>query len=88
MVGINRGVIFPLGLWTISTFALEADIVFNFSPAKAFDETTMKRYPLIAQTKASEDPVLPPVASTTVMPGLNLLRRSASSMTDLAMQSL
>jgi len=43
---------------------------------------------LAAHTNASEEPVLPPVYSTTVMLGRSAPRRSASSIIESAMRSL
>jgi hypothetical protein len=43
---------------------------------------------LTAQTKASEEPVLPPVNSTTLIPGRSAPRRSAPSIIARAMRSL
>jgi hypothetical protein len=45
-------------------------------------------YPFAAHAIASPIPVLPDVPSTTVMPGLSLPARSASSSMFLAMRSL
>jgi hypothetical protein len=48
----------------------------------------MSRYPRTAHTMASPMPVLPLVGSTTVAPGRNRPRRSASSIMETAMRSL
>ena len=60
----------------------------EFSLANASEETTLKRYPLTAHTKARDEPVLPPVYSTTVMPGLRSPLFSASSIMARAIRSL
>ena len=88
MRGIKSGVIFPSWLATISSSAPKARIVSSFSRAKASDETTLNGYPFTAQTKARDEPVLPPVYSTTVMPGRKSPRFSASSIIARAIRSL
>ena len=63
-------------------------MVCNFSFANASDEMAFNRYPFTAQINANDDPVLPPVYSTKVPPGLISPRRSASSTIDKAIRSL
>ena len=63
-------------------------MVWSFSRAKASDDTILSGYPLTAHTNASDEPVLPPVYSTTVMPGRKSPRASASSIIASAMRSL
>lgn len=63
-------------------------MVRRFSTANASEVTIRSGYPFTAQTNASEDPVLPPVYSTTVMPGRRSPRRSAPSIIARAMRSL
>src|SRR5204862_461990 len=54
----------------------------RFSTATASLHTIRQRYPFAAHTNAREMPVLPPVYSTTVMPGFRSPRRSARSTID------
>ncbi len=63
-------------------------MVSSFSFANASDDTGTKRYPLTAHTSASDEPVLPPVNSTTRIPGLSAPRASAPSIIASAMRSL
>src|SRR5947209_9270148 len=65
----SAGVTFPPSLGTMRNSAPKASIVSSFSRAKASEESTTNAYFLAAQTMASEEPVLPPVYSTTRMPG-------------------
>ena len=60
----------------------------RFSAATASLHTMRQRYPFTAHTNASEMPVLPPVYSTTVIPGFRSPRRSARSIIESAMRSL
>ena len=78
----------PAGLWISSTSAPKARMVRIFSGAKASEETIRSGWPLTAQTKASEEPVLPPVYSTTGCPGASRPSRSAPSIIASAMRSL
>jgi hypothetical protein len=59
----------PSGLGSNSTSAPNARIVWIFSTANASDETIRSGWPLTAQTNARDEPVLPPVYSTTGWPG-------------------
>jgi hypothetical protein len=44
-------------------------------PVHLPEQLITQRYPFTAQTKAREMPVLPPVYSTTVIPGVSAPRR-------------
>jgi hypothetical protein len=85
--GMRSGVI-PPGLWISSTSAPKARIVRIFSAANASEDTIFSGWPLTAQTNASEEPVLPPVYSTTGCPGASRPSRSASSIMASAIRSL
>ena len=87
MVGISCGVM-PSGLWISSTSAPNACIVRIFSGANASDDTIRSGWPFTAQTSASDEPVLPPVYSTTAWPGRSRPSRSAASIMASAMRSL
>jgi hypothetical protein len=86
--GIRSGVIFPPSLGKITSSPPNAAIVRNFSTANASDVTIRNGYPFCAQTNASDDPVLPPLYSTTAIPGRNSPRRSAPSIIPRAIRSL
>nr|WP_260609345.1 hypothetical protein [Streptomyces sp. WAC 01325] len=78
----------PPSLGTTVTSAPNARIVRSFSGANASEVTMDSGYSFTAQTKASEDPVLPPVNSTTRCPGSRAPRRSAPSIMARAIRSL
>ena len=78
----------PSGLGSTSTRAPKASIVRRFSSANASDVTMCSGWPVTAQTKARELPVLPPVYSTTGWPGARRPARSAPSIMASAMRSL
>jgi hypothetical protein len=84
----NAGVTLPPSLGTNLSSAPSARIVRSFSSAKASDDNRTSLYPFAAQTIASDEPVLPPVYSTTRMPGDSEPRRSAPSIIASAMRSL
>lgn len=88
MRGTRSGVSLPPTLGTISSSAPKSCIMRSFSAAIASEDTMRRRYPFTAQTNASAMPVLPPVHSTTVMPGRRSPRRSAFSIIARAMRSL
>ena len=85
--GISSGVM-PSGLAISSTSAPNACIVRIFSTANASEDTIRSGYPLIAHTNASDEPVLPPVYSTTGCPGASRPSRSAASIIASAIRSL
>ncbi len=78
----------PSGLGMTSSSAPKARMKVSFSGAKASEVTILSGYPLTAQTNASDDPVLPPVYSTTVWPGFRRPDRSAPSIIASAILSL
>jgi hypothetical protein len=78
----------PSGLGSSSTSAPKACIVRSFSTAKASDDTIRSGCPFTAQTNASDEPVLPPVYSTTGCPGSGRPSRSAPSIIASAIRSL
>ena len=80
-------VVRPPSLGTIVSSAPSARIWSSFSRAKASDVTIFRRYPFAAQTSASDAPVLPPVYSTTVPPGLSRPSRSAAAIAAWAIRS-
>ncbi len=84
----RSGVTAPPTLGTTIRSAPKARIVRSFSWEKASEETSLIGYPLTEQTKASDEPVLPPVNSTTVIPGRRSPRASAPSIIARAMRSL
>ncbi len=63
-------------------------MVSSFSLAKASDDSGWNSYPLIAHTMASDEPVLPPVYSTTRIPLRSVPRFSAPAIIASAMRSL
>jgi hypothetical protein len=85
--GMRSGVI-PSGLGISSTSAPNACIVRIFSTANASDDTIRSGYPFTAHTSASDEPVLPPVYSTTVWPGCSRPSASAASIIASAIRSL
>jgi hypothetical protein len=87
IAGMSSGVI-PAGLGISSTSAPNACIVRIFSRANASDDTMRSGYPFTAHTNASDEPVLPPVHSTTVWPGCSRPSLSAASIMANAMRSL
>src|SRR5215471_2189867 len=87
IAGIRSGVI-PSGLCTSSTSAPNARIVRIFSTANASEDTIRSGYPFTAQTNASDEPVLPPVYSTTSWPGRRRPSASAASIIARAIRSL
>ena len=87
IAGISSGVM-PAGLCSSSTSAPNARMVRIFSAANASDDTIRSGYPLTAHTNASDEPVLPPVYSTTSWPGLSRPSASAPSIIASAMRSL
>src|SRR5215831_18963437 len=87
MDGIRSGVM-PSGLGISSTSAPNACIVRIFSSANASEDTIRNGYPFTAQTNASDDPVLPPVYSTTSWPGRRRPSASAASIIARAIRSL
>src|SRR5262249_33427068 len=87
IAGIRPGVM-PSGLGISSTSAPNARIVRIFSSANASEDTTRNGYPSPAQTNASDEPVLPPVYSTTSWPGRRRPSASAASIIANAIQSL
>src|SRR5215469_14708769 len=87
MDGIRSGVM-PSGLGISSTSAPNARIVAIFSSANASDDTIRNGYPLTAQTNARDEPVLPPVYSTTNWPGRRRPSASAASIIARAIRSL
>src|SRR5215467_16210556 len=87
MDGIRSGVM-PSGLGISSTSAPNACIVRIFSSANASEDTIRNGYPLTAQTNASDEPVLPPVYSTTSWPGRRRPSASAASIIARAIRSL
>ena len=78
--------ILPSTLGMIVKSAPSAAIVASFSAATRSDVTTLRWWPLAAHTYASDEPVLPAVYSSTVMPGRRSPRRSASSIMANAMR--
>ena len=88
MRGTRSAVILPPSLARISSSAPKISMLRSFSFATASLETIRQRYPFTAHTNASEIPVLPPVYSTTVIPGCKSPRRSAHSIIESAMRSL
>src|SRR5262249_21531688 len=87
IAGIRPGVM-PSGLGISSTSAPNARIVRIFSSANASEDTTRNGYPFTAQTNASDEPVLPPVYSTTSWPGRRRPSASAASIIARAIRSL
>src|SRR5215475_3575813 len=78
----------PSGLGISSTSAPNARIVRIFSSANASEDTIRNGYPLTAQTNARDEPVLPPVYSTTGWPGSRRPSASAASIIASAIRSL
>src|SRR5256714_7015600 len=70
-----------------SRSAPSARISWNRSSVKQSEMTMRSRYPLARQTSASAGPVLPPVYSTTVVPGAMSASRSAPSIIESAIRS-
>src|SRR3984893_12850599 len=85
--GIRSGVM-PSGLGISSTSAPNATIVRIFSTANASEDTIRNGYPFTAQTNARDEPVLPPVYSTTSWPGRRRPSASAASIIARAIRSL
>jgi hypothetical protein len=84
----NSGVIFLPGDGITRNSAPKAWIVRSFSSANASDDTAMNLYPFTAQTSASDEPVDPPVNSTTRIPGRSAPLFSAPSIIASAIRSL
>src|SRR5438477_26560 len=88
MSTISFRVVRPPSLGTSVTSAPSALIWSSFSLLNASELTMRSRYPLAAQTRASEVPVLPPVYSTMVSPRFSRPSCSARAITVRAMRSL
>jgi hypothetical protein len=84
----SAGVTLPPSLGMSRSSAPNARIVRSFSSAKASDDSSTQRKPRAAHTIASDEPVLPPVNSTTRMPERSVPRRRAPSIIASAMRSL
>src|SRR5262249_41492772 len=87
IAGISSGVM-PSGLGISSTSAPNARIVRIFPPATASEDPPRGGYPWTAQTNARDEPVLPPVYSTTGWPGRRRPSASAASIIASAIRSL